>query len=353
MATTQKAAVIAAKGKLEIHDGLPLPKLGPFECLCRITACSICNGTDRKLIEGKIPVGKYPSVLGHEGVGEIVEVGEGVKNLAVGDVVLRPTLSYDFGESDYGSAYGGFAEWGKCGDLKAAQEAGYNAIKWGWAMNQKLPRGFDPVHATQLITLKEALSTIHKLGIGLGTSVVVMGTGPVGLAFIQFAKLLGAGPVICVGRREAALERALAEGADFAVNNQTEDVPARVKALTGGAGADLALDAVGDFDLIRLGLQCIKAGGAVRMYGVPEPDEEGVLPELSIPVYLGPMDWQVGSIYPDEPLVHDWMLSLVKQGKVDPGRHVTHSLPLEELATGFELLAKREALKVVALMQRD
>jgi len=341
-----KAWLITAPSKLELADDLPIPKLAPHEALCRLLACSVCNGTDRKLLTGKMQAASLPCILGHESVGEVIEVGSAVKKFKVGDRVLRCGAVYSFGEAPYGCCWGGFAEYGKVCDLEAAYATG--AEPSGFApLNQVVPEELSPAEATQLITLKETLSALLKLGIRPGESLAVIGTGPVGLAFVHFAKLLGAGPVICIGRRKAALERAEKEGADCVFNNQEDDVAAAIKALTGGRGVDYVLDAVGSYELVRAGLDYLAPGGEVRMYGVPEPDETGKLGALQIEAGAGPVEWKVGPLMPDEASVHQYMLDLVKAGFVQPGRFITHELAFGELPKAFELLEKKQALKIV------
>ena len=88
-----KAAVITEPGRLEIAE-VPDPASGPYQALVRMLACGTCSATDLKIIDGKFGPTDYPVILGHESVGEVIEVGERVANLDVGDHVLRPCAVY-------------------------------------------------------------------------------------------------------------------------------------------------------------------------------------------------------------------------------------------------------------------
>ena len=118
-----KAAITDGKGNVWIDD-VPKPEPNDYQCLCRINACATCTGTDQKHINNKLPWDQtYPGILGHESCGVVVQVGDKVRNINVGDRYLRPAAVYP-GETlgDYQSMWGGFAEFGLITDVKAARE---------------------------------------------------------------------------------------------------------------------------------------------------------------------------------------------------------------------------------------
>ena len=213
-----KAAVVTQWDKLEVMD-VPVPKIGPYEALVKIKVCSLCNGTDLKIIAGHlpwVPESDLPVILGHESVGEVVEVGAKVKNFKVSDRVFRPGGPTE----GFGSGWGGFAEFGRVTDVKAhAEDPQAPPIVHGAApMLDRIPPEVDDEDAAIAITIKETLSWLWKFGLKPLSSVVITGVGPVGLSFIENCRLLGAGKIISLGRRDEARERALAFGADHYIN---------------------------------------------------------------------------------------------------------------------------------------
>jgi len=336
-----RAAIVEAPGHLAIRR-VPDQEIGPYQALVRTEACSICNATDTKILHGQLPfVGRdqYPGLLGHESTGTVVEVGPKVRQFQVGDRVLRVWAT----APGYHSFWGGFAELGLVTDRAAAQADGIEPLPGPFhAGMQVVPAEIEPGAATQLITLKETLSYLRRCGTAPGRSLLIMGTGPVGLAMCYLARqALGLAPILVLGRREAALERARSFGAEVTVNIQSEDAAAAIRRVV-PRGVDVAIDAVGHADLLRLGLSVLAEGGRLGSYGIQAAEAE-------------PLDGLRADprVYPpscDESEVHDELLAWVRQGTIDPGRFVTHRLPLERLAEGFELIEARAAVKVVVTL---
>lgn len=335
-----RAAIVETPGHLVIRE-IACPELQDYQALLRMEACSICNATDHKILTGQLPFirrDQYPGILGHESVGTVVAVGPRVRHFREGDRVLRgwavvPGLN---------SFWGGFAEFGLVTDRAAAMADGIDPLPLPYHTGMRVvPPEIPPDVATQLITLKETLSYLHRCGVAAGKSLLVMGTGPVGLAFcLQARTLLQASPVIVLGRRAAALERARAFGADYVVNTSIEAPAGAVRKILPG-GVDVAIDAVGQADLLRLGLGVLAEGGTVGSYGVAAADAEPV----------GPLQ-QDPRVHPgacDEGEVHEELLGYLQQGRLDPARFITHRLSLDQLAHGFALLEARQALKVVVM----
>lgn len=159
------------------------------------------KGTDTKILHGSfknIDPAEYPCLLGHEGVGEVVEVGKNVTGSEVGDKILLPFIENP--PEGYSSYWGAFSEYAVCGDWKAmannGQGPGSDAFGEFYYTQSKLPRDIDPIDATMIITFREVLSAAKKFGFGPGKSVAIFGAGPVGLSFVKFAKILGMAPII-------------------------------------------------------------------------------------------------------------------------------------------------------------
>jgi len=203
-----KAAITEGKGDLKIME-IPMPEINEYQCLCKILACATCTGTDLKIIDRKMGWCKnYPVVLGHESVGVVIKKGKKVRYINQGDIFLRPTCVY-FGEKigNYYSAIGGFAEYGKITDVKAMKEDN-KEINPYTIYQQKIPSelNISPCDLTIFITLKETASFLLNIGCKFDSSLLILGSGPVGMGMVYFSKLFGCHPVIVAGRNPKTLK---------------------------------------------------------------------------------------------------------------------------------------------------
>jgi L-iditol 2-dehydrogenase len=338
---TMLAAVVEKPGVLAVRE-VPMPEIEETECLVEILACGICNSTDRKLLDGHFRnrgPEVYPGILGHESVGRIIECGSRVESFHVGEMVLRPGASYPPGQGP-SALFGGLAQFGKIKD----------PLHGGNRMHQLVPPKIDPLDATMLITLKETLSWLQRWPVQPGQSVAVLGTGPVGLSFAFFAKLLGCHPVVVVGRRDEPLQRALQLGVDGVINTSTDDAATMIRDLTGGKGADRVVEAIGSDEALQLGLSLLGPQGRLGVYGIASTREAGDMERRAIDLALARNEWAIEFLNPQEWAPHEQMLWLVKQGMVKLRDWYTHVVPLEETQRGFELLEGKEAFKVVVRM---
>lgn len=254
-----KAVVFHGVGDIRVDD-VPEPKIkDPADAIVRITASAIC-GTDLHMIRGTLPGMKPGTILGHEGVGVVEEVGPMVRNLKRGDRVVIPSTigcgSCNYCRSGYfaqcdtanpngplaGTAFFGGPE--MTGPFDGLQ-AEYVRVPYANVGLVKLPDG---VTDDQAILISDIYPT-GWFGAALaeikdGDIVAVWGCGPVGLFAILSARQMGASRVIAVDGHPTRLDRARALGAEV-VNFNEEDPVETIRSLTGGAGTDRAIDAVG------------------------------------------------------------------------------------------------------------
>ena len=334
-----RGIVIEAVGKLALRD-VPETPLGEYEARTQLICASICNSTDRKLIDGMFPgCTGFPALLGHEAVGKVIEVGTKVRNYRLGDLVIRPRQYYENTEIDLREYFGSFADRGKVTDQWARIDDGLAHPGELGHPQQVLPDGCDPAVGVISITYKETLSWMHRFSVGPETNVAVFGTGPVGVCFILWAKYLGAKRTILVGRTESSIKRA-AEYCepDDVVNISDGDVAKRIRELTGGRGVERVVEGVGDNRIIDWGLDCITEDGLVGVYGVPSNDQGSA---------THARDARVRYITPDEAEVHAEFFQLVAENRIDPMQIATHRLPFDEIERGFDLLTQRSAFKVL------
>ncbi|BCW98614.1 MAG: sorbitol dehydrogenase [Armatimonadota bacterium] len=326
-----RALVVPQKGKLEVRD-IPEPRLGPYDARVRIEVCGICNSTDLKLIDGTMFwAPPFPFVLGHESVGEVVEVGPRVRKFKVGDRVTRPCAFVPGSVPELNLAVGGFAEYGVLRDGFAMAEDGDSSLMDDYNVLRQnvVPQGIEPIQAALAITLAETASVLNRLPNVRGKTVVVAGTGAVGLAFGLWIKLAG-GSVITLGRRKERLELALKLGADHVVDTTRSGWTEQIVQLTNG-GADGAIEATGDADLAARLLDVLKPGAFASAYGVPPTG-------TSYPEGWVPSDVREQESY-------DWVCDLIIRGWIDPGKFITHTWTLDQAQEAFRLVAGGEVLK--------
>lgn len=288
-----KAVVFHGVGDIRLDD-VPKPEIQePTDAIVRITSSAIC-GTDLHMIRGTLS-GMVPgTILGHEGVGVIEEVGSNVRNLQPGDrVVIPSTLGCGycaycragyFAQCDNINPNGPQAGTAFFGGPQATGpfdglQAEYARIPYAFINHVKLP---DNVTDEQAIMLSDIFPTAYYgadiAEISDGDSVAVFGCGPVGQFAIASAFLMDAGRVFAVDRDPSRLEMARAQGAEV-VNFDAEDPVETIRSLTGGIGVDRVIDAVGvDAEPARSGPA---AEQAEQMSGQFEQETSQVAPETN------------------------------------------------------------------------
>ena len=264
--------------RLEQKD---IPKPGPNQMLVKIRYCGIC-GTDLEFYRtgGVPPFVQLPMVLGHENVGTVVEVGEGVTDYVPGDMLLcgPPSACAEMcpsckrGETNIcingfpktagiGGPDGGYAEYMLVRDVKHT-------------MLVKVPEGVDPKDAVLFDVICVSLHGVRKSKFKIGDNVVVSGTGPIGLAAIQFLKKGGANKIIVLGTSDGKEPILRRYGADYFINSKKcENVAAEVCRILGSpVGADVVFECAGHPSSLQNCIDCVKPGGQVAVIGtINEP----------------------------------------------------------------------------------
>jgi 2-desacetyl-2-hydroxyethyl bacteriochlorophyllide A dehydrogenase len=341
------AGVVRRFGEIKAEE-VPMPTIGEYDALVKIIACAFCNGTDSHIIEGTLPfVSPLPLILGHESVGRVVEIGAKVRNYKIGDVVFRPSVVYKGIPDAPNICWGGFAEYGIVNDNKAfAEDSSGHPISDIKTMQQIIPEGIDPVEATTLITVKETLSSLLIANFKANQTLLIFGSGPVGMSFALCGRMLGASKVVIVGRRAERLKQTLAFGVDDVINSSTDDVIQKSRELTKGKGFDLVVDAVGDYDLINLAVKCVTHKGIVGQYGVPIVPKER-FQQFHLDFRGTPGNWSLSFLNPDEPSTHDIVCGWVKHGLISMKSFITEVMPLKEIDRAYEMVKDRNAIKVI------
>ena len=337
MASKMRAAVFEGNGVLKIKE-VDIPQIHKSDDLIvKIELCSIC-GTDVHIMS--VPPGYIANpgtILGHELVGGVVKVGEGVRGIKVGDRVVTnpndycgicaycqknlPNLCENIIPMGIG-ADGGFAEYVR--------------------VSEKVAHKISPGLPSEIAAFAEPLACLvngkNKIPVSPGESVVVMGAGAIGLLFIQMMKACGASPVIV--SEPAPLRREFARkcGADILVDPLTEDLEKIVKENT-GIGADYALDIVGS--QLLSGINAVRKGGTVLLFGF-NAHAQPTIPQYMITnreiKVLG--TWIANASFPQA-------VKILESGVLDLNPLITHTFPLEKTAEGIEILRRGEGIEIL------
>jgi len=321
--------------------------LDPTDAIVRIDTSTIC-GTDLHILKGDVPETTPGTVLGHEAVGTVQEVGASVSTVSPGDRVLMSCVS-SCGrcryckEGRYGQCLGG-GGW-IFGHLIDGLQAEYARVPFADNSVYKVP---EQLTDEQVLFLADILPTSFEVGVlnGMvspGDVVAIVGAGPTGLAAILTARLYTPGRIIAIDLADSRLESARRFGADTTINNGSEDATARVMELTDGLGADVAFEAVGVPQTFELATELIRAGGHVANIGVHGKSAELHLEKLwirDVTITTGLVD--TFSI--------PQLMRLIVSGRLDPSLFATHRFPLSETMSAYDTFADAAnsgALKVV------
>ncbi|MCX7013797.1 MAG: alcohol dehydrogenase catalytic domain-containing protein [Candidatus Sumerlaeota bacterium] len=333
-----KAVAATSPGKVEIVD-IPMPRVAEYECLVRNRACGLCNGTDLKIIDDEVQDRRvpFPVLLGHEGVGEVVEVGAKVRTYKVGDRVLNPGGRIEPG-TPFTSMWANMKEYSVVQDHVAMQEMGMRGR--GPGATRLIPREISFEDGGVILVLKECWSAVRNFGCRPGAEALIYGDGPAAQALARFLKLEGAAFVACVGHRPDRLKRILERGqADMVVNAHTESLDDCLK----DRRFDLAIDAVGSPAVIRESARRLKPGGKVGVFGVIHKKDCSLsLLDLPNHVSVHMLNWPY-----QEHSTHDELVRAILDGRIDPKDYYSHVMPLDDAARAVEMVRSREAYKVV------
>ena len=282
MTGTMRAARWHGRGDVRIDD-VAIPTVGPGEVLLRVSWCGVCGTDLEEYRDGPvvIPVDhpnaltgqRAPVTLGHEFAGEVVAVGPGVEGLAVGDRVA-PEICLFCGACWYcrRHQYSLCVSWAAIGLHGDGGLAEY--VKVPGRTCVRLPDSIGDDEAALIETTEVAVRAVRAAGVRLGDSVAIVGDGPVGLIMLQVARAAGATTVILLGHRTARLELGRQLGADAAIDSRDPAWLEAVRDLTGGLGADVAIECGGRAQAIDDSIASTRKGGTIvllAVIGVPIP----------------------------------------------------------------------------------
>jgi alcohol dehydrogenase len=321
--------------------------IDPTDIIVRVDTTTIC-GTDLHILKGDVPETTAGTILGHEAVGTVQEVGAGVSTVVAGDRVLMSCVSSCgrcrfCNEGRYGQCLGG-GGW-IFGHTINGLQAEYARVPFADNSVYKVPDGLTN---EQVLFLADILPTSFEVGVlnGMvspGDVVAVVGAGPIGLAAMLTAQLYTPGRIVAIDLDDGRLESARRFGADIVINNGREDTVALIMELTDGLGADVAFEAVGVQQTFELATELIRPCGRVANIGVHGKPVTLHLEKLwirDVTVTTGLVD--TFSI--------PQLMKLIVSGRLDPSLFTSHRFPLADTMAAYDTFADAatsNALKVV------
>ena len=330
-----KALVYGGPGHRSWID-VPEPAITDAEdAIVRVDAVTIC-GTDLHILKGDVPEVEEGRILGHEAVGTVLEVGEHVRDIVVGQRVLVSCIS-------------------ACGRCRYCKEGSYGQCLGGggWVLGHtidgtqaervRVPFADHSLHVLpenvsddDALMLADILPTSYEVGIlagrvSPGDTVVVVGAGPIGLAALATARLFSPSRVIMVDPAQSRRDSALAAGADHAVApDEAEDL---IASLTQGAGADVAVEAVGVPSSFELCTTVVRPGGHVANVGVHGEPVTLHLETLwikNVTITTGLVDTRTTPL----------LLRLLSEKMLDVSSLCTHRFGLDEMQDAYDVFSR-------------
>ncbi|AHB05956.1 MULTISPECIES: zinc-dependent alcohol dehydrogenase family protein [Pandoraea] len=341
-----KALVFHGPQQISLEDR-PMPEIqDPTDAIVRVLKTTIC-GTDLHILKGDVPTVEPGRILGHEGVGEVVQTGNAVTAFKPGDRVLISCIS-------------------SCGKCAACRRGMYShCAAGGWILGNRIDgtqaeyvrtphadtslyHAPDGVDDDALVMLSDILPTGFECGVlngkvQPGSSVAIVGAGPIGLAALLTAQFFSPAQIIVVDPDLARLEVATRFGATSVISPTREDAAEAVRRLTGGQGVDTAIEAVGVPATFELCEAIVAAGGIIANVGVHGRKVDLHLESLwdrNISITTRLVDTAATPM----------LLKTVASGRLTPGALITHHFSLADILNAYRTFgdaANTHALKVI------
>ena len=325
-----------------------VPACGPLDAIVRPLAVSPCTSDIHTVWEGAIGE-RTDMILGHEAVGEIVEVGNLVKTLKPGDRVIVPAITPDWGSLEAQAGYsmhsGGMLAGWKFSNFKDGVFAEYFHVNEADANLALLPESLDPAAAVMLSDMvPTGFHGVELADVQFGDTVCVVGIGPVGLMAVAGAALRGAARLFAVGSRPVCAEAAKAYGATDIINYREGDIVQQVLDQTHGHGVDRVILAGGDIDTFLQAVNMVKPGGYIGNVNYLGSCDYVRIPRVEWGCGMGHKTIR-GGLMPGGRLRMEKLAALMETGRLDTSRLLTHRFQ------GFEHM--EEALLLMKDKPRD
>ncbi|MEA3334343.1 MAG: alcohol dehydrogenase catalytic domain-containing protein [Chloroflexota bacterium] len=347
--TTMQAVVVRAPMEFGVEE-VPLPQVDPGGLLLQVEACGLC-GSDLRTLRGGHRKVTFPWIIGHEICGTVVETGTDYRGpwqpgqqLAVGPIVYCGTCDFcQDGRYELCENYREIAQaWpGGLADYIALPP---ESIRLGNV--RAVSAGVDPAFAAITEPISSCLSAQEKGQVGLGDTVMVIGSGPVGCIHIALARARGASKIFIADIVDERLRLAEAFEPDATINVSERDLVEEVRRLTGGKGADVTVTATPAPVAQVQAVELTRKGGRILLFGGLPKDRSKPGVDMNI-VHYNALHLIGTTIF--APRHHRLAVQLVESGRFPMDKLVTHRFPLSEFNAGATMALEGKVLKAVFL----
>ncbi len=325
------------------------PQCGPLDAIVRPIVVSPCTSDVHTVWEGAIG-DRHDMILGHEAVGEVVEVGSLVRDFRVGDQVIIPAITPDWGalasQAGYSMHSGGMLAGWKFSNFKDGVFAEFFHVNEADANMAPLPANVDPVDAVMLADMvPTGFHGVELADVQFGDDVCVIGIGPVGLMSVAGAALRGAANLYAVGSRPVCADAARFYGATDIINYREGDIVEQIMDKTGGKGVDRVVIAGGTSEeTFAQAVTILKPGGRIGNVNYLGSGDNVLIPRVEWGCGMG-HKIIAGGLMPGGRLRMQKLAALLQTGRLDTSRLITHRFH------GFEHMEK--ALMLMKDKPRD
>ena len=343
-----KAVVYKEKGVFSLEERTRPSLRDPKDAIVKITLCSICS-SDIHIKHGSVPRAVPGTIVGHEMVGEVVETGPAVTKCRPGDRVAVNVETF-CGECFF--CQRGFVN--NCTDEHGGWALGCR-IDGGQAEYVRVPFADNGLNLIpEGVSDEQALFTGDILSTGYwaaqiseikkGDTVLVLGAGPTGLCTLMCAALYEPGAIICTDISEERLELVRSRKlADQVLNPLKEDTVEAVRAMTGGRGADVVIEAAGGEDTFRMAWEAARPNGTVCVVAMYEEAQQLPLPDM----YGKNLTFKTGGV---DANACDEILRLIAEGRLDTTCLITHRFTLDQVMEAYDIFEnKKEHVMKIAV----
>ncbi|MDR2819090.1 MAG: NAD(P)-dependent alcohol dehydrogenase [Desulfovibrio sp.] len=318
------------------------PQCGPLDAIVRPIALAPCTSDVHTVWEGAVGE-RHDLILGHEGVGEVVEVGSLVKDFKRGDKVIIPAITPDWNslEAQAGfsmHSHGILGGW-KFSNTKDGVFGEFFHVNDADGNMALLPKGIDPATASMLSDMMPTgAHGVELADVQFGDNVAVIGIGPVGLMAVAFAAIRGASRIFAVGSRQICIDVAKKYGATDIVNYREGDIVTQILELTNKKGVDRVVIAGGDVDTMMQAVTILKPGGCIGNINYLGEGEYVRIPRVEWGVGMGHKRIN-GGLMPGGRLRMEKLVTLIQTNRIDPSLMLTHPFEgLEKVEEGLLLM---------------
>lgn len=345
MNTTMKGLVYNGSGKIELKE-IPIPTLNnPTDALVKVLKTTIC-GTDEGILHGKSPLCLPGTILGHEGIGIIENVGSAVRNFKKGDHVIISCITAD-GTCEYckKQMYSHCEDGGWIlGNLINGTQAEYVRIPHADNSLYHIPPGSDE---ESLVMLSDILPTGHEIGVlngcvKPGDTIAIVGSGPIGISALLTAQFYSPAKIYMIDLDDNRLEQAKKFGATDTIDSGKEDAVKRIMAETKD-GVDVAIEAVGSPATFNICQNIVRPGGHLANIGVHGHSVDLQIQNLwtkNITITMGLVNTNTIPM----------LLKTVLAGKIDPSLLITHHFKLDDILKAYEVFGNATTERAMKMM---